>query len=57
MTNTMDDNQPISPADAATPALEGRREWSMPRVARLSAGEAELGANPAATEGAFAMGS
>ena len=34
-----------------------RRTWIQPRLVRLKAGEAELGANPAKTEQAFAYGS
>jgi hypothetical protein len=34
-----------------------RREWQAPRLARLRAGQAELGANPIKEEGVFAKGS
>jgi hypothetical protein len=34
-----------------------RRPWSRPHLTRLRAGEAEIGANPATTEEAFAHGS
>jgi hypothetical protein len=39
------------------PVSDDRRTWIQPRLARLKAGEAELGANPAKTEQAFAYGS
>ena len=34
-----------------------RRTWSRPKLSRIRAGEAELGANPIKPEGAFATGS
>lgn len=49
----MTDKQTSSTAGTSAP----RRAWTPPRLTRLRAGQAELGANPANPEQAFAMGS
>ncbi|HEY7808521.1 MAG TPA: hypothetical protein VIC34_15095 [Croceibacterium sp.] len=53
----MDNGQKSSAADAGTPAQKPRKPWTRPRVTRMRAGEAELGATPVKPEGPFAFGS
>jgi hypothetical protein len=55
MTDKTNSASPIAGASADADAQ--RRAWSAPCITRLRAGEAELGANPAKTEQAFAYGS
>jgi hypothetical protein len=50
----------VKQGELANEAVAGhshRKVWHRPQLARLRAGEAELGANPAKTEQAFAYGS
>jgi hypothetical protein len=56
-TSDMDNEQTNSSAQQAAPAPRARRPWTRPRVTRIRAGEAELGATPVKPEGPFAMGS
>jgi hypothetical protein len=53
----MDNGQDTSAAGAGTPVKALRRPWTRPRVTRMRAGEAELGATPVKPEGPFAFGS
>lgn len=53
----MDNGQDTSAAGAGTPVKAPRRPWTRPRVTRMRAGEAELGATPVKPEGPFAFGS
>ena len=53
----MDNEQNKSSAQRPAPAPRARRPWTRPRVTRIRAGEAELGATPVKPEGPFAMGS
>jgi hypothetical protein len=55
--NDMDKKYDIPATRAGTPAHDERRPWVRPRVAKIRAGEAELGANPIKPDGAFSVGS